>query len=198
MWFNKPTKQAFIFPTKTGSVTARNFLKNIGWRNISDQMTPPSVLIDKYPNLASYSIYGFVRDPLARFESAILFLKQIETHMDNFNKAIEESGINVSKNEISYDQVVDIFPVLREFSVSNAVFTPQHLWFDAPNVTVLDYENLEPDLRRITNNYDTPMDSYNVSTDVGRSVITQKVKDFVREYYAADYALIKDRLGKEY
>ena len=131
MWFNKPTKQAFIFPTKTGSVTARNFLKNIGWRNISDQMTPPSVLIDKYPNLASYSIYGFVRDPLARFESAILFLKQIETHMDNFNKAIEESGINVSKNEISYDQVVDIFPVLREFSVSNAVFTPQHLWLPA-------------------------------------------------------------------
>jgi hypothetical protein len=38
----------------------------------------------------------------------------------------------------------------------------------------------------------------NKSTDFGRSVVTQKVKDFVREYYATDYQFAKDVLGKEY
>jgi hypothetical protein len=91
-----------------------------------------------------------------------------------------------------------MFDQLDNYNVIGGIFRPQYLWFDTPNVIALDYQNFEYELRRITNNYAQPIQNYNVSTNFGRSVITQKVKDFVREQYAADYALIKDRLGKEY
>ena len=38
----------------------------------------------------------------------------------------------------------------------------------------------------------------NATTDWGKSVITDKVRAFVREYYAADYALAQERLGKDW
>jgi hypothetical protein len=198
MWFNKLTKQAFVLPPKTGSVTCRYFLHHIGWKFIGEHHAYPSEMISKYPNLADYSIYAFLRDPLARFESCVLFLKQIPRPIDTLSKLLEENNVDKTRETITYDEIVDLFPKFNSYGFVKTVFRPQCLWFDAPNVTALDYQNLESELRRITSNYDTPIKSYNVATNYGRSVITQKVKDFVREQYAADYALIKDRLGKEY
>lgn len=199
MWFDKSSKQAFILIPKTGSVTCRGFLNAIGWKNLAPHHAHASNLIRRYPNLAEYSIYAFLRDPLTRFESSILFLKQIPFNsVDELSRCLENNGINKTKEELTYDEVVDLFPTFKNYMLLDTVFIPQSDWFDAPNMIGLDYMNLETELRRITNNYSEPLKKYNVSTDFGRSVITQKVKDFVREYYAADYALIKDRLGKEY
>lgn len=199
MWFDKSSKQAFVLPPKTGSVTCRAFLNSIGWKHIPHHHTYPSYLIKQYPNLADYSIYAFLRDPLTRFESAILFLKRIPfDSVNQLNQCIQNNGLDKTKENITYDEIVDIFPTFKNYNFLETVFIPQVNWFDVPNVTALDFQNLEAELRRITNNYSEPLKSYNVSTNFDRSVITQKVKDFVRGYYAADYALIKDRLGKEY
>jgi hypothetical protein len=61
----------------------------------------------------------------------------------------------------------------------------------------LDFDNLESELHRITETT-FPLEQLNAAGDSWRSEITDKVRSFVREYYAADYALAKDRLGKEY
>lgn len=195
MWFHKDSKQAFLFPPKTGSTSSRLFLYSLGWKCLAYQVSTASDLIDKYPNLTSYSIYGFLRDPLARFESSILHIKQVHPQSYFLDELLKDKPY--TRETISYEELIDLFPNLRQ-SPWGVFFYPQHRWFDAPNVTALDFENMEAELRRITGNTDMPIDRKNVSTDFGRSVITQKVKDFVREYYADDYALIKDRLGKEY
>jgi hypothetical protein len=198
MWFHKPTKQAFVLLPKTGSTTAQAFLHKLGWKFIGEHHSYPSEMIVKYPNLAGYSIYGFVRDPLARFESCILFLKQIPSAADVLTRYLHDHKINKTREEITYDEVVDMFDQLDNYNVIGGIFRPQYLWFDAPNVTALDYQGFEYELRRITNNHDEPIQNYNVSTNFGRGVITQKVKDFVRKQYAADYEFAKNALGKEY
>ena len=155
-------------------------------------------MIAKYPNLAGYSIYGFVRDPLARFESCILFLKQVPRPVDELTKCLENIKFGKTRETVTYDEMVDLFPEFAKYNLISVVFRPQHIWFDVPNVTALDYQGFEYELRRITNNHDEPIQNYNVSTNFGRGVITQKVKDFVREQYAADYEFAKNALGKEY
>jgi hypothetical protein len=199
MWFDKSSKQAFVLPPKTGSVTCRAFLNSVGWKYIPYHHSYPSDLIKQHPNLAEYSIHAFLRDPLTRFESGILFLKRLPfDSVNQLNQCIQNNGLNKTRLDITYDEIVDIFPTFKNYTMLETVFLPQSNWFDAPNVNALDFVNIEAELRRITNNYTAPLKRYNKATDFGRSVITQKVKDFIREQYAADYALIKDRLGKEY
>lgn len=187
MIFNKATKQAFICPTKVGTFTTAHFLKNAGWKSLGGPHQFFTIFAEKYPNLLQYQVYCFMRDPLARFESAILHLKQMPYTRDNFKLVIDEQGINKTIEQISYDEVVDIFPALSvEFEM---LFKPQTAWFTHSNIQALDFQNMEAELRRITGNTEQPLVRYNTSTDFGRSVVTQKVIDFVRQHYAADYAL---------
>jgi hypothetical protein len=113
-----------------------------------------------------------------------------------FEKVIAEAGFNKTRESICYDEVIDLFPLLlRRF---DRFFSPQSTWLDFPNVTTLDFENLESELKRIAGHHDKAVTRYNASTDFGRSVITDKVRNFVRDYYAADYDFAKNVLGKEY
>jgi hypothetical protein len=196
MWFHKATKQAFIFPTKTGSASARSFLDKSGWKCLAYQAEIPANLIAQYPNLATYSIYGFLRDPLKRFESSVLHIKQVSIYKNLFDKFLADKSR--TREFISYEEVIAFMPQLSLLTWANVFFWPQSYWFEAPNVTILDFDNIEAELRRITGNTTEPFEALNASTDFGRSEITQAVRDFVREHYAADYALAKDRLGKEY
>jgi len=196
MVFNKETKQAFVHPAKTGTHSIRAFLKALGWKELPAAHTPPNALIAKYPNLNDYTIYGFLRDPLARFESAVLHLKRDPQISQHFETVLREAGVTDSLQALSYETVVGVFPQIGQ---RLGGFTqPQTYWLDHPKVTVLDFDNLESELRRITGNTTQPMELLNTATDFGRSEITQVVRDFVREQYAADYALAKDRLGKDF
>jgi len=196
MIFHKATQKAFICPTKVGTFTTIHFLKNIGWKSLGGPHQFFGELAEKYPNLLQYQVYCFMRDPLARFESIILHLKQMPYTRDDFKNVIDEQGIGKTPEQISYDEVVNIFPALSiKFEM---LFKQQTAWFTHPNIQALDFQNMEAELRRVSSNTDQPLVRYNASTDFGRSVITDKVRAFVREYYATDYTLIKDRLGKEY
>lgn len=196
MVFNKQTKQAFIHPAKTGTQTIRAFLKSVGWKELSMTHSPLDVLIEKYPNLNDYTVYGFLRNPLSRFESAVLHLKRGPVIDNFFRKALRENGIDSSLEAVSYETIVNVFPqVLRG---TGGFLQPQSYWLSHPQVTVLDFDNLETELRRISGNTTQPIEMLNTATDFGRSEITQTVRDFVKSQYADDYELAKNKLNKEY
>lgn len=193
MVFHKESQQAFVFPTKCGTCTVMNFLHNCGWKNVGNNHFPAEWFIEKYPNLKNYQIYAFVRDPVLRFESGVLHIKQVSRSQSIFDKFLSDQNIAKNWESVSYEDLIPAFSAKhKKFSV---IFDPQVKWHQAPNVKALDFNNMEAELRRITGNADQPLVRYNTSTDFGRSKITQTVRDFVRDYYAADYALAKDRLG---
>lgn len=185
MLFDKQSKQAFMFPPKCGTHTVSAFLRNCGWKLVKEQHFVLDQLVKLYPNLSNYQIYVFVRDPLLRFESAILHVKQKQR--DVFANFLSKHGIEKPVEDISYEELIPLFPALsRQFAW---IFDPQSKWHQGSNIKALDFRNMEAELRRITGNTEQPLTIYNASTHVGRSVITPVVEEFVRQQYADDYVL---------
>lgn len=200
MLFNEVTKQAFVFPPKTGSHTVKEFLKkknwnecaSLNWHDFTD------CLIEKLPKDDNYTIYGFFRNPLTRFESGILFIKQHVMSNYYFSELLRSNRINIQVKNISYDEVVDLFDLINTDPFFNILFLPQIRWLDHSKVTMLDFDKFEYELRRVSNDLTTPIPFKNVSSSVGKSVVTNKVKDFVAQKYAEDYSYAKKVTGKEY
>ena len=196
MIFHKESKLCLFEPTKTGTRTARDFLRNAGWVYIAPDHGYPEDYLAKYPNLAQYQAYCFLRNPLERFVSAILFLKQLESGATRIQQVIDENAISATVETLTYEQLIDY---LSQFNAKFPIMLePQSRWATLPGTEILDFDNYEAEIRRISGDYTNPIVVQNKSTDFGKSVVTQKVIDFVRQHYAADYALAKDRLGKEY
>lgn len=193
MMFNKATKQAFVHPPKTGTHTIQKFLIEHDWKKLPMTHARTERLIRDYPNLNDYTIYGFLRDPLERFESAILHVKRSHRVDQILARVLQQNGIADSVETVSYETLIGIFPAVSE--VLPAFFRPQSAWLDHPKVTVLDFRNIDAELRRIAGNTDRPIVRQNVATNFGKSVITRAVEDFVRDHYAPDYALMNSRLG---
>lgn len=193
MFFHKPSQQAFVFPTKCGSHTAMQFLHSSGWKNIGLNHFTAEQFIEIYPNLQSYQIYAFVRDPVLRFESGILHIKQVKFYRTSFDHFLIDQGISKTRETVSYEDLLSVFNAMQtRFPV---IFDPQTKWHQAPNVKALDFRNMETELRRITGNTEQPLVRYNTSTDFGRSVITTAVEEFVRQQYADDYRLFETLNG---
>ena len=187
MFFHKPSQQAFVFPTKCGTNTVMQFLHGCGWKNIGKNHFAPEQFIGMYPNLQNYQIYAFVRDPVLRFESGILHIKQVPYYRPILDQFLIDQNITKTRETVSYEDLIPVFDAMQQrFSV---IFDPQTKWHQAPNVKALDFRNMEAELRRITGNTEQPLVRYNTSTDFGRSVITPAVEEFVRQQYADDYRL---------
>lgn len=196
MLFHKENKLCMFLPPKTGTQTARAFLKNAGWHGVSPDHSYPETHLAKYPNLSTYKHHVFLRNPLDRFVSTIVFLKQHENTIGHFKKVIDANQIGTTVEAFTYDQFVDLFDTFN--TRFEMMLEPQSRWATLPSTEILDFDNYEAEIRRISGDYTNPVIIKNKSTDFGKSVVTQKVIDFVRQHYAADYALAKDRLGKEY
>lgn len=195
MFFHKPSRQAFVFPPKCGTFTTIAFLRNCGWDTLGASHAVTEEFINKYPNLKNYRIYSWFRDPVKRFESSILHAKQKPHYRTILEQILLEQNINETLQTVSYEQLVDVFPIIEERC--KIIFDPQSKWYTSPNVEPLNFDDMEAELRRVTGNFKLSFVRSNTSTDFGRSVITQKVVDFVRSHYAEDYALVKDRLSSE-
>lgn len=196
MVFNKQNKVAFVCPPRTGSTTLHTYLNGQGWFRLKEKHESLENLIELYPNLVEYKVYGFFRNPLIRFESCILYAKQNFLFSSIFNRRIANAGIEKTIQELSYEDVVDNFSQL--FNFGGFLFKPQTFWFNDPRVTALDFHNMKSELDKVIGLISDPIPVLNGSNDFGRSVITDKVRAFVRDYYAADYQFAKDVLGKEY
>lgn len=200
MIFNEVTKQAFVFPPKTGTHTVKEFLKTRNWQEHKalDWHSFTNVAFEKFPELKNYVIYGFFRNPLTRFESGVLFIKQHVMSNYYFSELLRNNRVQKCVEEISYDDIVDLFDLVNTHDFFKILFSPQVLWLDHPKVTVLDFNNFEYELRQIAKDLTTPIMSRNVSRNFGKSVITDKVKSFVKDKYAHDYQFAKSIFGKGY
>lgn len=225
MLFHKEKKLCFYEPTKTGSTTARHFLMKLGWHLLKPIHAVPDDFLAKYPNLAEYKSYVFFRDPLERFLSTVHHVKRgsatryldvfktdensmktinpdgkpVRTWDDVISNVLPYGNKETSFEHLSYEDIVVLSDKFElEF---NFMFVPQVAWMTAPNIEVLDFSNYEAELRRISNALDPdayPIQRLNVSPDQYKSEVTDKVVEFVRTRYAADYQFAKDVLGKEY
>ncbi len=185
MFFDKATKQAFIFSTKTGTIATRHFLGSVGWHGLHPYHATAEEFIKQYPALNDYTIYGFYRDPVNRFESAVLHCKQFPMVRDALAKLLQDNGISKSVEAVSYDELVDVHDALVE--MFKGLFISQTHWLDHPKVTALDFAKFESELRRVTGNTTQVLVRRNESSGFGRSEITPKVVDFVKAHYASDY-----------
>lgn len=202
MIFNKEKLKCLFFPPKNGTITAYDFLQDLGWyfhpsKHYSFMHSYPDTMIKRYPNLNNYEIYVFIRNPLNRFVSSILYLKRM--YGKKLNKIIEENKLNTTVDKLTYDEFINLFEKIKKsYDFFDVIFKPQFKWVSLQNIKLLDFCNYELELRKVSGNYTNPIILKNASTDFGKSVVTENVIDFVRSYYAEDYALARDRLGKEY
>jgi len=181
MLFHKEKLLALFLVPKTGTTSANDFLKKFGWQSLMPEHQTPEYFVKCYLNLNKYQFFAYIRDPLKRFESTVLYLKSL--------------GIA----NVTYGEFVDRFEYFRKDDMG--LLYPQVRWFKDSRVQALDFDNYESELRRISGVADTSsyeIQKLNNTSSVEKGVVTQKVIDFVRSYYAEDYALAKDRLGKEY
>lgn len=198
MIFNKQSNLCFFCPPKNGTYTLFKFLTDLKWNAIDAyQHKLPEELIATYPNLVNYKYFVFARNPVDRFCSFVRFIKK--TDRENFEKVLLQTGVNKTVEEFSYDDVVDHFDLfINQWKI---LPMPQHKWMQQPNTEILDFDNFEAETRRISGAVDFathPMPWLNSTEDYGNNMVSDKVASFIRTYYVADYALIKDRLGKEY
>lgn len=179
MIFFKQHKVCFVFPPKTGTTTAETFLlKAAGYTRLQHRHHLPSSLKDPAV-LNEYKVYSFLRNPLERTVSCL------KSYMHSFPYS-------------NYEDFIDNFD--KHIKPDNLFFLPQAAWFKSANVIALDFDNYESEIRKATVGLgldDVPVIPLNESPEIN-APITQKVIDFARTKYAEDYALIKDRLGKEY
>jgi hypothetical protein len=225
MLFNKEQKVCFYEPNKTGSTTARMFLAKLGWNFLRPIHGTPDQFVQKYPALSEYKSFVFFRDPLGRFMSIVHSIKRgADTlHMDAFRTNENSAQTTNPSGDVLRtwaDVIADISPkddpekTLSNFTYEDVVnnfdkfqpdfgmaFRPQISWMNAPNLEVLDFDNYESELRRISGAADPdayPIALLNVSPNKYRGEVTPAVIDLVRTIYAEDYKFAKEMLGKEY
>ena len=186
MLFHKPTKTAFVMPPKNGTTSLMTFLRKLDFKfvpNKNFEMSNighpfPKDLVALHPNLATYSIYGFFRNPLSRYASLLKMYKRLGKiiYPSHFTE-IDDTGFKLPV-ELTARQVE---------------------WLDYPNLTVLNFDNYDAEVKAIGEKYGQP----NLSVpkmNVGKFdvEITPDIEMFVREYYAVDYQFAMDVLGKKY
>lgn len=180
MLFNKKKLLALFLVPKTGTTSACDFLKNCGWKNVLPEHRTPEYFLKRYPNLNLYNYFAYIRNPLNRFESTILYLK------------------GLGRIDVTYEKFVDKFDYF--YKQNTELLLSQTEWFKSPKVKALDFDNYETELRKLAGDVGSTyqIKKLNNTSLIEKDVMTQKVIDFVRSHYAEDYALAKERLGKEY
>jgi hypothetical protein len=195
MFYNRATKQAFIFPPKTGTISARNYLRAVGWKEKIPIHGTAEYFINEDSNFIDYSFYGFYRDPIKRFESAILYFKQVQAKNKLTIQSLQKLFPNITSETI-IDLQYDAFANYELLSMFPTMFLPQVHWLNHPNVTPLKFSNFEIELQNVTKNYKRGIYKSNSSNDIGRSLITQFVMDFARDYYKEDYEYAEKCFGQ--
>lgn len=193
MMYNKELQIAFMLNPKCGSQSLRLYLKFSNFKflpkdnEFSDDLNKKHLTyktcVDAYPNLKNYKIYGFFRDPMERFESAMNFL------IKNRNTILYKDP----KEDKFFEEHIAFFNKHTIF------FKEQIEWLDGPNVTVLDFDNFEVELKKIVRPvFGEQLNHLNKSSAPIDMKSKFRIKQFVRTKYAADYEFAKRVLGKNY
>jgi hypothetical protein len=196
MLFHKEKKLGIFLVPKTGTTTSRHFLKENGWHLLTPSYLYPEAYIEKYPNLAEYQLYLFLRDPMERFVSVVKHLFRDSSFKSEILTILEKNPANTADISV-YQKIVNSFDEVS--SVFGVFLYPQSKWAAPSNIEILDFANYESELRRITGadeSVEVPVLNKAPEADFGP--VPDQVREFIKTTYAQDYALIKERLGKEY
>jgi hypothetical protein len=210
MIFNKDKLRCLFLPPKNGTFTARAFLidnadgsQHSGWHTYTDFHHSvvhqyPEVAIGKYPNLKNYKHYAFVRNPVDRFVSAILHVKYM--YVPYIHNIIDKHSLDTTVKHMTYEQVIDCIDDFKSISdLSSLVFEPQINWLSLPSVELLDFDNYENEIRRISdfhNAEERPLVIAHKRNNFGESVVTNKVIEFVETEYAEDCKIWREYFGR--
>lgn len=180
---------AFVMPTKTGSISFSQVLDDIGLlpvtisekyrKSLTTLHMLPSTAFQLMPELATYQLYGFYRDPVDRFCSIIRYLEQVDLDFgEEKNKFIYECIENQNYHEL--------------VSFLTELCRPQIEFLE--NAKLLDFSNFIPEVLSICKLFNaTQVKIFAINKTVkDGKVPSKKLIDFVNYYYADDY-----RLGME-
>lgn len=177
-------KLIFVMPTKTGTHTLFDLFQSWGGKQVSEDFHLRIEDASEYiPDINSYTAYGFFRNPLERFLSAVRYLKQ----------GYSWKELNFSLQEL-YDAKYDFF--VDQFDLYNQAIPryldPQVAWLQ--NVNALDFSKFDLEVLKIARMIGISKVSIPVlnSTVPRAEVPSAKVIDFVNSYYAEDF-----RFGKK-
>lgn len=184
MLFKKDNKIAFVLPPKTGSMSLKHLLLSLNFKQLSHSRLPVHHhikyvdAVSHYPTLAEYKLFGVFRNPLDRFLSVLRYIR----------------GENLS---YSYEYFVDSFEKTRKTRFM--FFTPQVEWLNVPNMNVIMFDNLVEGVMDAVKDIEGEKHFPHLHKSIGvGEPVTDKVRNFVRDYYAVDYEFAKNVLGKEY
>ena len=180
MMFHKEAQIAFVLPPKCGSISTKDFLASFNFRLITHSSLPNhhhvkyEDAVRLYPNIANYKMYGVFRNPLDRFLST---LKGLNLSYDKFLSYFDEPQ----------NQYLSFFK-LRQVD-----------WLDISKINLIDFDSLVVGVTEVVKDMggNKKFEHSNKAKPINVSV-TDDLKSFVRDYYAADYQFAKDMLGKEY
>jgi hypothetical protein len=119
-------------------------------------------------------MYGVFRNPLDRFLSTL-------------------KGFN-----LSYDKFLSYFDEPQNQHLS--FFKLQQVdWLNIPKINLIDFDNLVAGVTEVVKDMggDKKFEHFNKAKPINVPV-TDGLKSFARDYYAADYQFAKNVLGKEY
>lgn len=184
-----------FLPPKNGSQTAMSFLESNGWYVYPSLHSKPDLMLKNYPILNTYKLYVFIRNPVDRFVSAILFAKN--AYKNRVNKFILENSLNTTVENLTYEKIVvhiDSFKKSFDF-----ILEPQINWLTVNNINILDFYNYEEAIRSISNLYDPnkyPLIIRNKSNGFGKQLITNEVISYVKTEYAEDCKIWGEYFGR--
>ena len=171
-------KLIFFFPARTGSTTFDYLLEEFGTKRIRDMHRHefPKTILEAYPKFADYKRYGFFRNPLDRFISAVKHIKK------NPHPMME--GISFK----DYPRVADPKFFAKQVDTLEGC-------------ELLDFDNYDAEIAKIADLFGYKRTLFipksNTSSDVTVEV-DNDTTEFVRDYYAGDYKLALDVFNKTY
>ena len=191
---------AFAFPAKTGSTTAVKFISNFrgATKVLPQKHLLPSEVVKDYPQIKDYRIFCFVRNPVDRFVSAMCMNGTEPLLKDLANAICKSDDLDIDEFLRKYF-LNGFLGNARHESFRRYMFLSQAKYFQGFDVTALDFDDYENELRKATK--DLELDKVEVTRenegnlDMKQS-LASKVKSFVRAEYAEDYRLWEEKFGR--
>lgn len=192
-------KIAFLFPVKTGSTTATEFLKQskFKYRYAEDKHVFLSQAKKLFPQLEHCKIYCFFRNPIERFASHIV--------MVNGNPS-GQNILNAFKNKISGKDYINCMDVYfkNNSRYFGGYFLPQFPnYLNASNVHALDFANYDFELRKASQELE--LDTVEIKKEnigqydklnIDKSELVAWLTPYMKDHFAEDCKFMYEKFGR--
>jgi hypothetical protein len=192
MFIFEEQKIAFVFPPRTGSTTAVEFLASSKLKFVqhSYRHVLPEDAFSTYPHLKAFKVYGFFRHPAEVFTSVLLSQNPSHLSVSKISNLIEK---NVKDG---YFEFMEVYFKRNKDLIFNDMTMCQHKYYRHFGVIPLDFRNFESELRRVTSNLDlnaVKIGLLNVTENDKKARFADWLTPFVAKEYPDDFALWQEK-----